>query len=213
MNPIETETETEKNMGQAMVTTESREEEKDMSSNNDAVIKDKVSKGLFDRIGDAKRKAIKLGISAVVLILILIAAGICGANSANKKAEARIEELRATVLQQEEQIQSLKEEPIVVSKTSPEIVMDIIKSSINDISELATIEYIFTDASKFSDSKQIKNWNIPFTEKSFIIKWDGVIKAGIDLEKVDVTVSEKDKKLLYLFLPPKSSHTRWITTV
>ena len=66
---------------------------------------------------------------------------------------------------------------------------------------MATIEYLFTDAAEFRDSKQIKGWNIPFTEKSFILKWDGVIKAGVKLDQVSIQINESDKKII-VALPP-----------
>lgn len=76
------------------------------------------------------------------------------------------------------------------------ITLDTLYSEIRDIGELATVEYLFTDAAKFSDSKKIKDWDIPFTEKSFVLKWDGVIKAGILVEEIQIEVLEAEKKIL-----------------
>lgn len=143
-----------------------------------------------------KKKLITIG---VVLVLILVALAIvwfAGRNQAKEKAEAEIAELKATLAEQEEQIQELIDTPIVVSQVNPEIQLDIIYSEINEIGELATMEYLFTDAAEFTDSKQIKNWNIPFTEKSFILKWDGVIKAGVKLDLVSIEVNEDEKKIV-----------------
>lgn len=143
-----------------------------------------------------KKKLITI---AVVLVLILVALAIvwfAGRNQAKEKAEAEIAELKATLAEQEEQIQELIDTPIVVSQVNPEIQLDIIYSEINEIGELATMEYLFTDAAEFTDSKQIKNWNIPFTEKSFILKWDGVIKAGVKLDLVSIEVNEDEKKIV-----------------
>ena len=61
---------------------------------------------------------------------------------------------------------------------------------------MATVEYLFTDAGEFSDSKQIKNWNIPLTEKSFLLKWSGVIKAGVDLKRLNVDVNDSANKII-----------------
>ena len=99
-----------------------------------------------------------------------------------KKANARIEELMNT--------------PAVINTISPKIELEVINADIQEIGELATVEYLFTDAAKYSESKQIKEWNIPFTEKSFIIKWDGVIKAGVDVSQIAVTLREMDAVLL-----------------
>jgi hypothetical protein len=60
---------------------------------------------------------------------------------------------------------------------------------------LATVNYLFTNAARFTDSKQIKNWNIPFTEKSFIVKWDGEIRAGVMVDEVEIVVDADEMKV------------------
>ncbi len=104
-----------------------------------------------------------------------------------------MQKLMEQLAQKDEEIQELIENPIVVNPVAPEINLGIIYSEISDIGELATVEYLFTDAAKYSDSKQIKNWNIPFTEKTFTLKWDGVIKAGVVLDSVVISVNEEEK--------------------
>ena len=136
-----------------------------------------------------------------VIVIVLILAGIVGAllygNSLGKqKAEAEIDSLKNEIAAQNQQIKELIETPIVVSRVNPEIVLNIIHSELGNISELATMEYLFTNVSEFSDSKQIKNWNIPGTKKSFILKWDGVIKAGIKLDLVTIDVDDTEMKIV-----------------
>lgn len=143
-----------------------------------------------------KKKLITIAVVLVLILVTLAVVWFAGRNQAKEKAEAEIAELKATLAEQEEQIQELIDTPIVVSQVNPEIQLDIIYSEINEIGELATMEYLFTDAAEFTDSKQIKNWNIPFTEKSFILKWDGVIKAGVKLDLVSIEVNEDEKKIV-----------------
>ena len=66
---------------------------------------------------------------------------------------------------QNARINQLEEEKInpVVDPISPTISLDIINAELKEIGELATMEYMYTNAAKFSDAKKIKNWNIPFT--------------------------------------------------
>jgi hypothetical protein len=104
-------------------------------------------------------------------------------------------ELKTLLREQKLQIQELIDTPAMADTVSPKINLGIIYSEINEISELATMEYLFTDAAKFTDSKQFKNWNIPFTEKSFILKWNGVIKAGVKLDLVTIEVKEDENKI------------------
>lgn len=148
------------------------------------------------KMSKAKRKLITIAIVAVLVLLTVGAAWLSGRRQAKENAEAEIAELKTMLEEQEEQIQELIDTPIVVSQVNPEIQLDIIYSEINEIGELATMEYLFTDAAEFTDSKQIKNWNIPFTEKSFILKWDGVIKAGVKLDLVSIEVNEDEKKIV-----------------
>ena len=61
---------------------------------------------------------------------------------------------------------------------------------------MATLEYPFSDCAKFAYSQKIDDWVIPFTEKSFIMKWDGVITAGIDMANVSIAASKTGDKLV-----------------
>lgn len=136
---------------------------------------------------------------------MLLVCGACmvGNNLGKRAAMAEIEELKAQIEEQQKTIQEMINTPIVVNPVSPEINLEIIYSEIKNIGELATTEYLFTDAAEFSDSRQIKNWNIPLTEKSFILKWNGVIKAGIDLNQVIIEVDKSGKKI-FVSIPSAS---------
>ena len=127
-----------------------------------------------------KRKLTK--ICAIVLALIIVALGalLVGRSQIKKKTD--------------------KEEPTVVNPVAPEISLDVINSEIQNIAELATVEYLFTDAARFSDSKEIKGWSIPLTEKSFLMKWDGVIKAGINVNDIGIDIDD-EKMIITLTMP------------
>ena len=49
-------------------------------------------------------------------------------------------------------------------------------------------------------TKQLFGKNIPFTTKSFIAKWDGVIKAGVDITKVSAEIDNSKKEIL-VYIP------------
>ena len=147
-----------------------------------------------------KRKLIGFAVVCAVALLIVGMAWLSGRRSAKLKTELQMKELTLMLEEKDKYIKDLLEKPIVVSQVNPEIVMNIINSEMNDISELATAEYLFTNVSEFSDSKQIHNWNVPLTEKSFMMKWDGVIKAGIKLENIYSEVSDSDLKIT-IFVP------------
>ncbi len=66
-----------------------------------------------------------------------------------------------------------------------------ILNSFEDVAELATQEYSFSGVGQFSDSGySFFGWDVPFTGKSFLVTYRGVVTAGIDFGKVDVRVDD-----------------------
>lgn len=140
-----------------------------------------------------KKKLIKIFSTLLALILIALVALLVGRHQIQKKTDKEIDNLK-------KQIEQLENEAIVVNPVAPTISMDVISSEIRNIAELATVEYLFTDAAQFSDSKEIKGWSIPLTEKSFLMKWNGVIKAGINVDDIGVDV-DNENMIITLTMP------------
>ena len=118
----------------------------------------------------------------------------------NNTLKGQIAQQQAEMAEQQALIDELKKEPIVVNPVAPKIELDVIYEELKGIAELATVEYLFTDAARYTDSQQLGDWNIPFTEKSFTLKWDGVIKAGIQMDQIVIDVNE-GKKVITVTLP------------
>ena len=78
----------------------------------------------------------------------------------------------------------------LVAKTDPLVIQKEIEGKMQEISDLATYKYAYTNTASQESNLKIKNWNIPFTTKRFIVKYDGEIKAGVDLSKVTIHVAE-----------------------
>lgn len=65
--------------------------------------------------------------------------------------------------------------------------VEVIKEKLEETAELNTGSYLCTAVISDADSKTYKDWKIPLTEKSFIVQYDGVVKAGIkDLTQAEV---------------------------
>ena len=126
-----------------------------------------------------KRKLIKIAIIAAAVIIVAVVIFVQA--SRINKMNTRIDELLNT--------------PAVAESVTPQISLDVISTEIKGIGELATVEYLYTNAAKFEDSKQIKEWNIPLTQKRFIIKYDGIIKAGVDVNEITLEIDETHKVL------------------
>lgn len=71
-----------------------------------------------------------------------------------------------------------------------EITSDTLHKEIEQIGELATVDYFYTNMGKFEDAVQFLDHNVPFTTKSFILSYDGQIKAGINLEEVQIHIAD-----------------------
>lgn len=75
--------------------------------------------------------------------------------------------------------------------SQPQITSALLGQRLNAIQELATQEYHYTNMGRFQNQLDFYGWKVPFTTKSFIVAYDGVIKAGVDLSELQVEVSGK----------------------
>ena len=70
---------------------------------------------------------------------------------------------------------------------APEITADLLGQQLREVSDLVTVEYHYTNMGKFENTLDFYGWEVPFTTKSFIVSYDGVIRAGVDLSQAEVT--------------------------
>lgn len=152
-----------------------------------------------------KRKQRKNLLTAICVILVIAIVAVLviyfkGFSKATNKYDEIVAQLKEENQQLADQLSDLTATYMLADK---EISIDLIQSDIKAIGELATIEYLYTDAGKFEDPKKFFKKEIPLniTTKSFIAKWDGTIKAGIDINKVTVEINENDKKII-IGMPP-----------
>ena len=72
---------------------------------------------------------------------------------------------------------------------------------VKDISELNTVEMYFNEIIDFKNAKLFNNFQIPFTEKSFIFTVKSKVKAGVDLSSIDEGDIAVSGKSLLIKLP------------
>ena len=119
------------------------------------------SKGLFKPYMKA-RLLIGLGAAAVLCaVCVLIGVYFAGMSAAKK----------------------IPDEPPVISGR-------VLEERLQAVQKLVSTEYHYTQMGSFEDRKDFYGWNIPFTTKRFIVSFDGVIKAGVDLSQASVQVGE-----------------------
>jgi hypothetical protein len=75
------------------------------------------------------------------------------------------------------------------TKTDTKLSAVAVESRLEGVSELASVSYSYTNMAKFENSEEFYGVKLPFTTKSFILTYDGVIKAGVDLKDVKVAVA------------------------
>lgn len=78
------------------------------------------------------------------------------------------------------------------SKNDTQITTDLIASRISMVKKLITLEYHYTNMGAMKNQNEFYGWKVPFTEKSFIISYDGVIYAGVDIDKADIKIEGKE---------------------
>ena len=78
-------------------------------------------------------------------------------------------------------------------ESEPVITSDLLSQELLGVQELVSVEYHYTNMGKFENQVDFYGWKVPFTTKSFLISYDGVVKAGVDLSAADVKVNEAAK--------------------
>ena len=80
-----------------------------------------------------------------------------------------------------------------------------VENQLQQISQLATIRYSYTNMGQFENSNEFYGIKLPFTTKSFIVAYDGTITAGVDLTQAKVTITDQ-KVTIALPAPQILSH-------
>lgn len=79
-----------------------------------------------------------------------------------------------------------------------EVTSEQVGASFKDIAELSTEEYAFTSVAKHENpGKEIFGQHVPLTGNSFLVTFDGTVKAGVkDLTRVNVKVDNDANKIV-----------------
>ena len=80
-----------------------------------------------------------------------------------------------------------KEETLISSET--------VESSLKEAKELTTLKYHYKNIASFENSQEFQGFKLPFTTKSFLYTYEGVIHAGVDLDKAKIDVNNEYKTI------------------
>ncbi|QAT40882.1 DUF4230 domain-containing protein [Clostridium sp. JN-9] len=81
---------------------------------------------------------------------------------------------------------------IISIKQKNAVTSSIVQEKLVKIKELATTKYSYTKVLELKNNKAIGGIDMPFTEKYFLLQYDGYIKAGVDLTKAKIDIKNKD---------------------
>lgn len=76
--------------------------------------------------------------------------------------------------------------------SKPEITSSLINNRLSSVKELVTTEYHYKNMGSFQNQNTFYGLNLPFTEKKFIISYEGLIKVGVDLNNTKVSISDNN---------------------
>lgn len=135
-----------------------------------------------------KKASIIIGLIVIILLVAeTITVYAVYANSQKKDDKIR---------EQQEIIDEQNSETFVAEEIGAETRIKVLTEEMDIIGELSTVEYLYTDATHFTDARKIKGFKLPLTKKSVLAKWSGTIKAGIKVEKISITEDEKEKIII-----------------
>jgi len=159
----------------------------------------------------SKKKVNPYGVAAIVASIAVIAIVVSTVLFVNSFHENRrlkdelerqrqlAEDLEEHANKQKSELDKLQEkvdELLNIQEAEPVITTAQIEEQLASVRELVTQKYIYTNADRGEYNKTwLWGWDMPFSDKSLLIRYDGTIKAGIDLSAVQVDVDEEKRKV------------------
>ena len=92
--------------------------------------------------------------------------------------------------------------PIISNHAS--VTVETLEEMVADAGELVSLNYYYTNASTIEKHKEWFNkYKVPFSTSQVIFTYDGTVKGGIDLTKIDYQIDESDRSVVLTLPPPK----------
>ena len=96
---------------------------------------------------------------------------------------------------------------LIAWNTRVEVNSELLESSIRQIAELSTLAQRYTEISSFEDQSTVavfgREINLPGTARSFIVRFSGDIRFGVNVDDIQVRVveNEYDYGEIYIYMP------------
>lgn len=138
---------------------------------------------------EEKRKKWKIRIGIVVAFFIILVGQNIYLNLEARRREQKAYQ-QALVEQNTPKETVYQTDQVVVLKSS-------LQATISSASEMVSYKYFYTNLGETEkDRKLFKRIKLPFTTEKTLFTYDGVISAGYDLKSVEITVDDKEKKII-----------------
>lgn len=139
----------------------------------------------------AEKKKTRLLVALIALVLVLTVTLVI-VHAARKGKAAALPAVTprpsAEVVVREREVEKL----VTVEK---EITAEILTDGVRDVGLLVTDEYYFTEVVSYSSVKKLWKLELPLTESSYLISYDGTVSAGVDLSGASVTKDDAQKRV------------------
>ena len=131
-----------------------------------------------------------------VVVILCLGSWTLGKQQVSEAFASTVIDLQTENEQLHSEVASLQEQLLLSGPVSAETDMEILLDRYPAHKNLVSLEYPFSDCARFTYSQKISDWEIPFTEKAFTIKWDGAVTAGIDMDEVSIHTNKAGNKLI-----------------
>ena len=79
------------------------------------------------------------------------------------------------------------------AQAAPKVDVSVLETKISRLNELATVSYEYSNADVYTDSNKLFGVTLPFTSRAFITQYEGTIRAGVNLDAVQVSLDDVAK--------------------
>lgn len=140
-------------------------------------------------------------LGVVVIALLVIRGNVATAHQ--KELEDQLEQQAEMLERNDTIINSLtkkqEENEKLIKDSVPVITSDLLQEQMGSLADLVTEQYIYTNSDGMeADQTWIFGWTRPFSSKKIVIKYDGTVKAGVDLSKAVINI---DGKIVNVMIP------------
>jgi len=131
-----------------------------------------------------------LGVAVIALLVIRGNAAVAKQKELEEQLAQQIEMAERNQVIINSLTEKQEEAEKLIKDTVPVITSELLREQMGPLAELVTEQYIYTNADGMeADQTWIFGWTRPFSSKKIVIKYDGSIRAGVDLSEAVIEVS------------------------